>query len=149
MTSKTLHLRTVDLPLFNRFGVGFDSVLDELERINAIQGQQNYPPYNLVKLNDNDFVIEVAVAGFDQGEIDVTVEKSILTVKGESRTVGYDDTQFVHKGIAARDFTRTFTLAEHVEIVSAEVTNGILSIKLERKIPESAKPKAIAITYNR
>ena len=148
MSSNTLHLRSADIPHFYKFGVGFDTIVDELLRISQQQSQQNYPPYNVVRDTEDKFTIEVAVAGFEQGEIDVTIEGSMLVIRGE-QTRQEDTRDYLHKGISARDFTRSFGLAEHVEVIGAEVTNGILSIKLERQVPESAKPKAIAITYNR
>jgi len=147
-TSNTLHLRSADIPQFYKFGVGFDTIVDELLRISQQQNQQTYPPYNVIRDTEDKFTIEVAVAGFTEGEIDVTIERSTLVIRGE-QTRQEDTREYLHKGISARDFTRSFTLAEHVEVVGAEVTNGILSIKLFRKVPESAKPKAIAITYTR
>jgi len=148
MSSNTLHLRSADIPQFYKFGVGFDTIVDELLRISQQQSQQNYPPYNVVRDSEDKFTIEVAVAGFEQGEIDVTIEGSMLVIRGE-QTRQEDTREYLHKGISARDFTRSFTLAEHVEVNGAEVTSGILTIKLERRVPESAKPKAIAIQYNR
>jgi molecular chaperone IbpA len=120
--------------------------------MNAQQGQSNYPPYNVIKHSDDQFSIELAVAGFHDGDIDVEVESNQLTIKGE-QTQNLDDLlkdiEYLHRGISARNFVRTFTLADHVEVTNALVANGILTISLERKIPEEKKPKKIAISYNK
>jgi molecular chaperone IbpA len=127
-------------------------MFDELMRVSAQQSQQNYPPYNVVKHDDNTFVIELAVAGFRDGDVTVTVEKNQLTIVGE-KIESLDDleknVEYLHRGISSRSFNRSFTLADHVEVTGAVVSNGILSIKLERKVPEELKPKKIAITFNK
>jgi len=147
--TNTLTLRSFDVPSIHKFAVGFDTMFDELLRASSQQTNQNYPPYNVVKHNDNKFVIELAVAGFREGDINVTVEKNVLTIEGE-QAVDIDSTlEYLHRGISARSFTRTFTLADHVEVVDAAVTNGILAISLERKVPEELQPKKIAITFNK
>ena len=147
--TNTLTLRSFDVPSIHKFAVGFDTMFDELLRASSQQTNQNYPPYNVVKHNDNKFVIELAVAGFREGDINVVVEKNVLTIEGE-QAVDIDSTlEYLHRGISARSFTRTFTLADHVEVVDAAVTNGILAISLERKVPEELQPKKIAITFNK
>jgi molecular chaperone IbpA len=147
-----LTLRSLDIPSIHKFGIGFDNIFDELMRMNAQQGQSNYPPYNVIKHSDDQFSIELAVAGFHDGDIDVEVESNQLTIKGE-QTQNLDDLlkdiEYLHRGISARNFVRTFTLADHVEVTNALVANGILTISLERKIPEEKKPKKIAISYNK
>jgi molecular chaperone IbpA len=147
--SKTLTLRSSDiLPKnFHQFAVGFDSIFDELHR-STMQVRDNYPPYNLIKYTEDNFTIEIAVAGFNQGDITVELDKNQLTIKGEqSLSSDNDSVQYLHRGISSRNFVRTFTIADYVEVVNATVENGILSVELERKIPESAKPKTIAIEY--
>ena len=141
-----LSLRTIDLPLIRRFGVGFDDMFDNFINLTANQVQQNYPPYNMIRRSDDEFVIEIAVAGFKPGEINLEVEGNQLKVHGDQTK---DDAQveFMHRGISARSFVRQWTLAEHVEVVNAEQENGILSIELKRRVPEEKKPKSIAITY--
>ena len=147
--TNTLTLRSFDIPSIHKFAVGFDNVFDEILRLSSQQGNNNYPPYNIVKHNDNKFVIELAVAGFREGDINVTVEKNTLTIEGE-QSVDLDTTvEYLHRGISARNFTRTYTLADHVEVSEAVVSNGILSITLERQIPEELQPKKIAITFNK
>lgn len=144
--SKTLTLRSFDIPQLHKFGIGFDNMFDELMRVTS-QQQTNYPPHNILKIDENNFVIQLAVAGFGEGEIDINLEKNVLTVKGQTgrETQG----EYLVHGISMRDFERTFTLAEYVEVNSAEVVNGILSICLERIVPDEKKPKAIAITYTK
>lgn len=151
--TRELTLRSLDIPGIHKFGIGFDNIFDELMRVNAQQSNVNYPPYNIVKHNEDEFAIELAVAGFREGDINITVEKNILTIKGEQAIKVYKEgelePEYVHRGISARDFTRTFTLADHVEVVGAKVENGILQIELERQVPEEQKPKTIAIAYNK
>jgi len=144
--TNTLTLRSFDIPTINKFGIGFESVIDELLRATA-QQQTNYPPYNVIKIDEDHFTIEVAVAGFKQGEVDVTVEKNILTISGSQKNPIPDNVEYLHRGISARDFVRNWTLAEHVEIIGAIMRDGILVLDLERKVPEDQKPKSIAITY--
>jgi len=156
MTNSQLTLRSLDIPSIHKFAVGFDNVFDELLRINAQNAQQangsNYPPYNVVKHDDDHFAIELAVAGFNDGDISITVEKNLLTIKGE-QTQSLDElekeVEYLHRGISARNFSRTFTLAEHVEVTGAASENGILKIDLERKVPEEQKPRKISITFNK
>jgi molecular chaperone IbpA len=148
--TNTLTLRSFDVPSIHKFAVGFDSMFDEIMRVSAQQSTQNYPPYNVVKHTDDKFVIELAVAGFREGDITVTVEKNLLTIEGD-RFENETETsvEYLHRGISSRSFTRTFTLADHVEVVDASSTDGILSITLERKVPEELQPKKIAIAYNK
>lgn len=148
--TKTLTLRSHDIPSFNKFGIGFDRMFEEIQRLTEQQSNATYPPHNIIKLDDNNFVIELAVAGFTKGEIDVQVEKNILTIKGSKvKDLDEQPKEYIVKMIGTRDFERTFTLAEYVEVKEAAVSNGILSISLERKIPEAELPKRIAITYNK
>lgn len=148
--TNTLTLRSFDIPSIHKFGIGFDSIFDEITRVSNQQSQQNYPPYNVVKHSEDKFVIELAVAGFREGDITVTVEKNILTIEGDRFETETDTAvEYLHRGISSRSFTRTFTLADHVEVVSASSTDGILSITLERKVPEELQPKKIAITFNK
>ena len=148
--TNTLTLRSFDIPSIHKFGVGFDTLFDELARVTSSQSNTNYPPYNVVKHSEDKFAIEVAVAGFREGDITITVDKNVLTIAGE-QVQNLDDVtkEYLHRGIGARNFTRTFTLADHVEVVNAEVANGILTVILERKVPEELQPKKIAITYNK
>lgn len=139
-------LRTLDLPALHRHAVGFDQLFEQLERTFATSKADNYPPHNVVKLDDTHYVIEVAVAGFAEDEIDVELKENVLTVKGEQ--VKRDtEIEYLHKGISARNFVRTFPLAEHIEVRGATVKNGILAVALEQVVPEEDKPKKIQITF--
>ena len=146
-----LTLRSLDIPSIHKFAVGFDNIFDELQRVTT--QRDNYPPYNVLKIDEDHFTIEVAVAGFQEGDISITVEKNILTIKGEQAIKVYKEDElepeYLHRGISSRNFARTFTLADHVEVVGAKAENGILMIELERKVPEEQKPKTIAITYKK
>lgn len=152
MTSHSI--RSIDIPQIARFGVGFDTMFDRLEEImrsNAQQSQTNYPPYNVIRYSEDEYTIEIAVAGFKEGDISIEVGNNQLTVTGKQVEIVDTDTpiEYVHRGISSRSFERVWTLAEHVEVIGARQENGILSIDLERKIPEGKKPKNIAITYTK
>lgn len=146
--TKTLTLRSFDIPGLYRHAIGFDSLFDDLQRF-ANQANSNYPPHNVIKTGDNTVIIEVAVAGFAEGEIDIQVHSNSLTVKGEQKREVDANWEYLHRGISSRDFSHAFTLADHVEVKGASITDGILRVYLEREVPESAKPKSIAITYNK
>lgn len=147
--TNNLTLRSLDIPSIHKFAVGFDNIFDEIMRATSQQATTNYPPYNVVKHSEDKFAIELAVAGFKDGDIDVTVEKNQLTVKGEKAIDLNEGAEYLHRGISARNFLRTWTLADHVEVTGAVVQDGILTINLERVVPEEQKPKKIAITYNK
>jgi len=118
---------------------GFDSLFDS---INTPQKQQSYPPYNVIKKGDNHYFIEIAVAGFKDSDINLTLEKGVLTVEG-TRPLTDTVTDYVHKGISNRDFTRSFTLADTIKVVGADIVDGLLLIGLENDIPEEEKPQTI------
>ena len=145
--TKTLTLRSLDIPSIHKFGIGFDNMFEELMRLNA-QGQTNYPPYNVVKLTEDKFNIEVACAGFAEGEIEINLDNRVLTVTG-NKVVQDIVVDYLHKGISDRGFIREFTIAEHVEVIGAIMKDGILTINLERIVPEEKKPKSIAISYKK
>ena len=149
--TKTLTLRSFDIPAIHKFGIGFDNMFDELMRVSAQQSTTNYPPYNIVQVNDDEYMISVAVAGFGPDNLSVTKDKKFLIIEGKhsAETVESPDATytFLHKGISERSFRREFQLADHVEITHAHLELGILNIHLRREVPEEAKPKAIAITY--
>jgi molecular chaperone IbpA len=149
--TKTLTLRSFDIPQITKFGIGFDNMFDDLMRVTAQQSNTNYPPYNLVQINDDEYMISIAVAGFGQDNLSVTKDKNFLIVEGThaTETDEHNDSNavYLHKGISARSFRREFQLADHVEITNANLELGILSIHLKREVPEEMKPKTIAITY--
>lgn len=139
-------LTRFDAAALNRALVGFDRIFDDMERRFASQVSNNYPPYNVAKLQENLYEIEMAVTGFERDEIKVTVEQNELTIVGERDKSKSDVTvEFLHRGLALRDFERKFTLAEHMKIASATIKNGILQIRIERIVPEEMKPRVIDI----
>ena len=139
----------LDMPSILRQAVGFDQIFNELHKNIGPNTSNNYPPYNIIKKNDTTYSIEVAVAGFDEEELDVEVENGQLHVIGDASNRAESDNEYLHQGIALRNFDRTFTIAENVEIKGAVVKNGLLAIDMEHIIPESAKPKKIAITFQK
>ena len=147
--TKTLTLRSFDIPTLTKFGIGFDNMFDELMRVSAQQSSTNYPPYNIVQINEDEYMISLAVAGFGLDNLSVTKDKKFLIIEGKEYQSDSEKIvpNYLHKGISNRDFRREFQLADHVEITNAHLELGILSVHLKREVPEEAKPKAIAITY--
>ena len=147
--TKTLHLRALDIPALNKFGIGFNTMFDELNRIHSQQSSSNYPPYNIVEVNEDEYVISLAVAGFGLDNLSVTKNKNFLIIEGKN-TIKEEETlepNYLHRGISSRDFRFERQLADHVEIENAHLELGILNVHLKREIPEEQKPKSIAITY--
>jgi len=147
--TKTLTLRSFDIPTLTKFGIGFDNMFDELMRVSAQQSGSNYPPYNVVQVNEDEYTISLAVAGFGLDNLSVTKDKNFLIIEGKEYQSDSEkiEPNYLHKGISNRDFRREFKLADHVEISHAHLELGILSVHLRREVPEDAKPKTIAITY--
>ena len=147
--TKTLTLRSFDIPSIHKFGIGFDNMFDELMRVSAQQSTSNYPPYNIVQINEDEYMISLAVAGFGLDNLSVTKDKKFLIIEGKEYQPDCEKIMpnYLHKGISNRDFRREFQLADHVEISNAHLELGILSVYLKREVPEDAKPKTIAITY--
>ena len=130
-----------DFGNFRRSSVGFDRLFDMLE--NSSFGGESYPPFDLIKLDDNRYRIDLAVAGFGGDEIEITSQENSLTVRGQK---GEDNgSTYVHRGIANRSFERRFALADHIQVRGADLRDGMLSIELEREIPEAMKPRRIDI----
>jgi molecular chaperone IbpA len=138
-------LTRYDVNALSKALVGFDRIFDDMERRFANQISSNYPPFNIAKMADNLYDISIAVTGFDKEEITVQVEANELTVRGERKTADQPEPEYLHRGLALRDFERTFTLAEHMKVRKAEIKNGILLIQIEREIPEEMKPRVIDI----
>ena len=147
--TKTLTLRSFDIPALTKFGIGFDNMFDELMRVNAQQSSTNYPPYNIVQISEDEYEISLAVAGFGPNNLSVTKDKNFLVIEGNEYQADSEKVvpNYLHKGISNRDFRREFQLADHVEISNAHLELGILSVYLKREVPESDKPKSIAITH--
>jgi len=138
-------LQRFDTAALNRALVGFDRIFDDMERRFANQISSNYPPFNIAKVGENIYDIAIAVTGFEKDEIAVTVEANELLVKGERKMSDQPEPEYLHRGLALRDFDRTFTLAEHMKVRKAEIKNGILLIQIEREIPEELKPRVIDV----
>src|SRR5438874_1356544 len=135
-----------DFAPFRRSTVGFDRLFDMLENNSFGQAQENYPPFDLVKEGENQYRIQLAVAGFKQDEIDITAQQNVLVVSGrKADETGEKGADFVYRGIANRSFERRFALADHIQVKGADLKDGLLSIELVREIPESMKPKKIEI----
>ncbi len=133
-----------DFSPYRRSFVGFDRVFDALE--NATQAtSDNYPPFNIERVDANNFRITVAVAGFKADEIDITAQQNALVVKGKKADADNDRNRFVHLGIATRSFERRFDLADFVRVTGADLADGLLTLDLVREIPEALKPQKIAI----
>lgn len=134
---------TNSLAQLNRALIGFDRIFTDFEN-RHVNSTTNYPPYNVLKHDEDHFEIEIAVAGFDREDVQVEVDQNQLIIRGK-RQKEDDTSKYVHRGLATRDFERVFTLADHMEVGEAELTNGILSVKITRIIPEALKPRLISI----
>ena len=134
---------------FKPFSVGFDNLFDDFDRMLSFNSASinHYPPYNIRKINDTDYVIELAVAGFGKKDIEVKSVENTLTIKSKDKKeeVLDEDENILHRGISQRSFTRSFTVAEDVVVKGADLKDGLLSVKLERIIPDEKKPKIIDI----
>jgi molecular chaperone IbpA len=137
-------LTTLDLPAFQRAAVGFERMFDDLERQFANSSSSGYPPYNIVQLNEDEYMISLAVAGFDMEHLDITKDKNILRIEGLSDKEN-QKVKYLHKGIGGRNFRREFALADHVEVAGAHLSLGMLNIRLKREVPEELQPKKIEI----
>ena len=139
-----------DIRRFDPFFVGFDQLFDRLASFDAKETLRpaNYPPYNIVKKDEYKYEIELAVAGISAKDINIehNPETSVLTVEGSK---GGTEDNYLHKGIAERNFIRTWTLAENVEVTGADLNDGLLKVELERIVPEEKRPKIIKIGTNR
>lgn len=141
-------MTTIDLTPLYRSTIGFDRMAALLD--SALRGDQSsstgYPPYNIEVTGENQYGITLAVAGFEESELDIQVENGVLSVRGKKAN-GQDNDQrrFLHQGIAYRSFERKFNLADHVEVRGAELRNGLLTVSLVKEVPEAMKPKSIAI----
>ena len=132
------------------FSVGFESIFDEFDRMldSTERYNTNYPPYNIRKVSENNFKIEVALAGYSKEDIEIELKDSTLTVrnKQKEKVVNDDANGVIHKGISTRQFERAFTISEDIKIQNAELKNGLLNIDLERIIPDEKKARLISIS---
>ncbi|MCP3849112.1 MAG: Hsp20 family protein [Gammaproteobacteria bacterium] len=131
-------------PLF-RSAVGFDHLYSKLDRATrTAQSQPSYPPYNIELINEDSYRITMALAGFDETDLNIQTENNVLTITGQQAEQN-EERQFLHHGIAARNFEHRFQLAEHVKVTAANLVNGLLNIELVREIPEAMKAHTISI----
>jgi molecular chaperone IbpA len=133
-----------DFAPYYRATVGFDRVFDLLDSVAAQSSNGGYPPYNIEKTGDDSWRIVMAVAGFTEAELNITQKEDELLVIGKAQARG-EPTEYLYRGIAGRDFERHFQLADHVKVLGAKLLNGLLSIDLQRELPEEKKPRAIRI----
>ena len=139
-----MNVRRINTDLFNDpLFIGFDSIFNKLDQISKAN-VSNYPPYNLIKTGEDTYLIELAVAGFDEKDFDIELHDGVLTIKAEV-TESATATHYLHKGIAARSFVRKFTLADTVEVDGVSLNQGMLSVHLRNVVPEEKKPKKILI----
>jgi len=134
-----------DTNALNRALVGFDSLFNDFEHRFANQINQNYPPYNVLKHDEDTYEIEVAVTGFAKDEITVEVDQNQLIVKGDRENVENAETEYLHRGLASRNFVRSWTLAEHMVVGEARIKNGVLTVEITREVPEALKPRVLKI----
>tara|TARA_Y100000816_G_scaffold91989_1_gene63575 strand:- start:2055 stop:2534 length:480 start_codon:yes stop_codon:yes gene_type:complete len=139
-------MHTFDLTPLYRTSIGFDRLAQMLDTIN-VDVPAGYPPYNIEKLEDNKYGISMAVSGFDESDLNIDVKENILSVKGDISK--NDEKEYLHKGIATRNFERSFRLADYVEVESASLSNGLLNIILVRELPEAMKPRKIEISTSK
>jgi molecular chaperone IbpA len=143
----TQQLTRFDTNSLNRALIGFDKFFDTFETRFANQINSTYPPYNIVKHDEDSYELQIAVTGFDKDEISVEIDQQNLIVRGtHSQSQSEDDPIFLVRGLATRNFTRMWQLGEHMEVNEGRIKNGILSIGLKRIIPESFKPRLLKIT---
>lgn len=138
-----------DLTPFYRNAIGVDRLFDRIaSQLDHASATNNYPPYNIVETGEHTFELQLAVAGFSQGDIEITVKDGELIIVGDKLNNELPEGHvYKHHGIGSRKFIRSWTMGDYVEVKSAVARDGILTVKLERVLPETAKPKTIAITY--
>tara|TARA_B100000700_G_scaffold330199_1_gene455209 strand:+ start:9325 stop:9810 length:486 start_codon:yes stop_codon:yes gene_type:complete len=130
---------------FRSTAIGFDSMFETLASVGHNTSQQGYPPYNIIKHDDDRFSIELAVAGFSKEELDVEVKENKVTITGEKNPTEEEARDYVHKGIGTRRFQKAFSVAEFVEVEGADLVDGVLVIDFVRLIPEQLKPRKVVL----
>jgi molecular chaperone IbpA len=137
-------MRTIDFSPLYRSAVGFDRLASLLEAASRSDAPTGYPPYNIATDGENAYRVEIAVAGFKPEELNIEFRENTLTVQGK-KAANDDARRYLHRGLAERDFERRFQLADHVVVTGAALADGLLTIELERQLPEALKPRSIAI----
>lgn len=143
--NQLVRIDTNALSQLNRALIGFDNLFDNFEQRMSNQLNNNYPPYNIAKLDEDSYEIQIAVTGFDKDEIVVEIDQNQLIVRGAHTAPADETIEYLHRGLAARDFTRSWTLAEHMEVGEGSIKNGVLTVELKRVVPESLKPRQLKI----
>lgn len=142
-------MNRLDFTPYRRSTVGFDRLFDILENNARAQQSENYPPFNIERNGEDHFRITLAIAGFKESEIAITAQQNLLLVTGDKNTDDNDGKQFLHMGIANRNFERRFELADFVRVDDATLADGLLVIDLIREIPDAMKPQNIAINQSK
>ena len=135
--------KSPDFSPFYRSSIGFDRVFDLLENANRPHSTDTWPPYDIMRVSENSFRVVMAVAGFAEGDLEITYEPNLLIVTGEHKEA--EQAEYLHRGLAARPFVRRFELADHMKVATASLTNGLLTVDLVRELPEAMKPRRIEI----
>lgn len=138
-------MRTFDLSPLLRATVGFERMMDLLDNGSRLDEAPSYPPYNIEKQGEDAYRITMAVAGFAEDDLSITVQDNALTVEGKKGRDNGKESTFLHRGIAERAFQRSFRLADHIKVTGAKLENGLLHVDLVREVPEAMKPRTIAI----
>ena len=139
-------MRRLDLTPLYKSSIGFDHLANVLDQLTNVDTETGFPPYNIERLGENNFRITMAVAGFGDNDLSIDVKEGTLTIRGEKKNDENKVRQFIHQGIAARNFERRFRLADYVEVSGASLEHGLLHIDLKRELPEAMKPRTISIT---
>jgi len=134
-----------DFTPYRRNTVGFDRLFELLENNGRVAQKETYPPFNIERTGENDYKVTIAVAGFKTDEIEITAQQNMLIVSGQKDADSNDNRDFLHMGIASRNFERKFQLADHIHVTDADLADGLLTITLVREVPEALKPRKIAI----
>jgi molecular chaperone IbpA len=135
----------IDTSALNRALVGFDTMFNDLEARFANQINQTYPPYNILKHTEDYYEIQVAVTGFDKDEITVEINQNQLIIKGENLDSHSESSEYIHRGLASRNFIRNFTLAEHMVVGEGKIKNGVLTIEINRVVPDALRPRLLKL----
>ena len=141
MNKRSLDGRLDAAMLNDPFLIGFDRMIERMR--DTAPNQQAYPPYNIVKVDDDQYELQLAIAGFTYDDLDIQIKEGVLTIEGKQEAT--DEKHYIHRGISGRSFSRVFTLADTVVVNGADLIDGILTVKLENVIPEAKKPRKIEI----